>query len=105
MARINTYPLATSLTDNDVILIDGAKGGNGTTRTITFANLKKLVASGGDPFSGVGSAAAINDTDVFLVKTHEGPTRVVPFSLIRSELGVDLTPIPNSTIDGYFNNI
>lgn len=105
MARINTYPLATSLADNDVILIDGAKGGNGTTRTITFANLKKLVASGGDPFSGLTAGTAIASDSMFIVKDASGTRKTVTLSLLKSALGINLTPIPNSTIDSYFNSI
>lgn len=37
MARINSYPKASSMNDDDVLITDGATGG---TRTVTPATLK-----------------------------------------------------------------
>lgn len=107
MARINTYPAATSLADDDVLIIDGATNG---TRTITGATLKALIAGSSDPFTGATATNVLDGANTkFLIKKGNGKlytlTYPVLVSILKQTMGLNLTAITNAQIDQYFEDI
>lgn len=105
MARINTYPAATTLADDDVLIIDGKTNG---TRKITGAYLKTAMAQ--DPYTGATATIVLDGNNTkFLIKKGDGKLYTITYTqllhILKSDMGANITSITNAQIDQMFTDI
>lgn len=99
MARMNSYTKATAFSDDDVVIIDGAKSG---TRSMTVAQFKTLIHQ--DAFASAESGDTAAMTDIFIQKRTDGSIHRVTLGAIKTALAIPAAPgtITNAEIDAMF---